>query len=356
MACKDCLLNCPEIISDQCVQYTGPEIPLLGICPGDSLSKFEAQIAAEVVGILDGTGIEPAGLTINCQFLKDIIGVSSPTLANVLNMLISASCSLRELIDEINEQIADNPVFNTACLTGLPSNATRDDILQAAILLLCSMKTIVDAIPATYVKNSDLTTLVTQIVNNIIDGGDTVVQNSTRMVPYSAMAYFGPLSNFDASGKGITSLGFDKIYLCNGSNGTPDLRGRTVVGAVRNVPGGTMDAAVDPGADPNNPDWALNDKRGENYHTLTAPEMPVHNHPISDPGHNHSLSFTNSIHAKDAGSTQVLSLGFNPINAITLNDRTGTSTTGITISSAGGSQPHINIQPSYCAYYIIYIP
>src|SRR5215831_14237164 len=102
MSCKDCLLNCPDIISDQCVQYTGPQIPLLGICPGDTLSKFEANIAAEVVGILDGTGIIPANLTISCSFLQGIIGVASPTLSNVLQMLITASCTLKDLIDSIN--------------------------------------------------------------------------------------------------------------------------------------------------------------------------------------------------------------------------------------------------------------
>jgi microcystin-dependent protein len=214
----------------------------------------------------------------------------------------------------------------------------------------------VDAIPTTYVKNSDLTTLVTQIVNQINSGGNTVVQNYSKMVPYTVVAYFGPLSNFDAYGIGVTSLGFEKIYMCNGSNGTPDLRGRTIVGAVRNVPGGvTLDAAVDP-ANPNNPNWAANDKRGENTNTLISSQMPVHSHAVNDPGHLHKLSYSNAIHAKDAGSTLVLSLGTNPISPRTIADTTETSTTGITLGSTGGGQPHNNIQPSLSGYYIMYIP
>lgn len=360
MACKDCLLNCPEILPDQCIQYTGPEIPLLGICPGDSLLKFETAIATEVVGILDGTGIEPSGLTINCAFLQDIIGVASPTLANVLNMLITASCTLKELIDGIEDEIGDNPVFNTACLTGLPDSPTRDDILQAAITLLCSVKTTVDAIPSTYVKLSDLTNLVTQIVTNINGGGGTVVQNNTKMIPYTAVAYFGPLSNFDAQGIGIVSLGYSKIYICNGSNGTPDLRGRTVVGAIRSVPGGTLDAAVDPTVNPNNPNWALNDKAGTTIETLTIPQIPVHTHPVNDPQHKHNILGISGGDNDDNNNTIRFAGGDKP------NDQSGfhftnvqacqSASTGITIGSAGGGQPHNNIQPSMAAYYIMYIP
>lgn len=361
MACKDCLLNCPDIVSDRCVQYTGPEIPLLGICPGDTLYDFEASIVAEVVGILDGTGIEPANVTIGCEFLQDIIGVASPTLSGILQMLVTASCTLKELIDEINTQIADNPVFNTACLTGLPSNATRDDILQAAITLLCSIKTTVDAIPTTYVKNSDLTTLVTQIVNNINGGGGTVVQNNTKMVPYTLVAYFGPLSNFDAGGIGIASLGFEKIYMCNGANGTPDTRGRVIVGAIRNVPGGVaLDAAVDPTVNPNNPNWASTDKAGSTTETLNISQMPSHNHGINDPGHKHNILGIMGGDDSNNNNTIRFAGGDKP------NEQTGfhftnsqacqTSTTGISIQNTGGGQPHNNIQPSISGYYIMYIP
>jgi len=348
MACKDCLINCPDIVSDQCVQYTGPAIPLLGICPGDPLSNFEAAIAAEVIGILDGTGIEPANVTISCTFLQDIIGVASPTLSNILQMLITASCTLKQLVDTINDQIADNPVFNTSCLTGLPANPTRDDILQATVNLVCSIKSTVDAIPTTYVKNSDLTTLVTQIINNINGGGGTVVQNSTKMIPYTVVAYFGPLSNFDAGGIGIASLGFDKIYICNGDNGTPDLRGRAIVGAVRGVPGGVLDSAVDPAN--GNPNWALNDRLGENTHTLTVAEMPTHTHGVTDPGHKHQSRYRQNMAPQSGSSTQCWA---------NLNDQfvdTTTTFTGITLQTTGGSQPHNNIQPSYGAYYIMYIP
>lgn len=360
MSCKDCLLNCPEIISDQCVQYTGPEIPLLGICPGDQLSEFEASIANQVISMLNGTGISPANVTVNCTFLQDILGSASPTLSNLLQMLVTASCTLKDLVDAIDTAIGDSPAFDTACLTGLPANPTRDDILQAVVTLLCSINSTVAAFPTTYVKLSDLTNLVTQIVNTINGGGGTVVQNSTKLIPYTAMPYFGPLSNFDGQGKGISQLGFDKIYLCNGNNGTPDLRGRVVVGAIRSVPGGTLDAAVDPAVNPNNPNWALNDKKGETYHTLLLSEMPAHTHTITDAGHKHSILGISGGDNSDNNNTVRFAGGDKS------NDQTGffftntqacqTATTGITINNAGSGQPHNNIQPSIAAYYIMYIP
>lgn len=351
MSCKDCLLNCDTIVSDQCVQYTGPEIPLLGICPGDQLSKVEANVITELLSLLDGSGIEPTDVTISCSFLQEIIGVASPTLSNILQMLITASCTLKSLIDTINTQLANNTVFNTACLTGLSSNPTRDEILQAAINLLCSINTTVAAIPTTYVKNSDLTTLVTQIVTNINGGGGSVVQVNQKLIPYAAMPYFGPLSNFDGAGVGISSLGFDKIYICNGANGTPDLRGRVVVGAVRSVPGGgALDAAVDPAVNSNNPNWGLGDKAGANFHTLTIPEMPTHSHGVNDPGHKHQSRYRQNMAPQSGSSTQCWA---------NLNDQfvdTTSSFTGITLESTGGSQPHNNIQPSIAAWWIMYIP
>lgn len=361
MACRDCLQNCDITVSDQCVFYTGPAIPLLGICPGDQLSKVESVIVADLLSLLDGTGITPAGVTLaNCQFLRDRLGATSPTLSNLLQLLVDASCTLKELIDTINAQISNNPVFDVSCLTGLPANPTRDDILQATILLLCSVKTTVDAIPSTYVKNSDLTNLVTQIVNNINGGGGTVVQNNTKMIPYTAMAYFGPLSNFDGAGVGIAALGFEKIYLCNGSNGTPDLRGRVVVGALRGVPGGALDAAVDPVGNPNNPNWAVNDKAGECFHTLSVAELATHTHTISDPGHRHSILGEMGGDNNDNNNTQRFAGADKGPNEsgffFTNTTACQTSTTGISINSTGDGQPHNNIQPTMAAYYIIYIP
>jgi len=347
MACIDCLNNCPEIISDKCVEYTGPDVPLLGICNGNSLSIVESLIINKLLTALDGTGIHPKDLNLEtCQSFKAALGSKDPNVANLLQTLIDNQCTLKALIDAQ----AEVPVaFDIKCLTGLPSNPTKDQILQAVINTLCTVKSTVDAIPSTYVKSSELTTLVT----NIIQQGNNGVPNyKDRMIPRAVMEYYGELSNFDNTGKGIAALGFDKVYLCNGLNGTPDRRGRVGVGAVRNVPGGSLDTDVNPMLPVNpNTNYALNDKFGKNYWTLSNTELPPHTHGVNDPGHDHSLPSDIQYNGNAAGGES----GTDE-KAPTANKRTGTSTTGITVNSSGGGQPHENRQPSIAALYIMFIP
>jgi len=56
----------------------------------------------------------------------------------------------------------------------------------------------------------------------------------------------------------------DGWALCNGANGTPDLRGRFVVGY-----------------HPTDSDYSVNKKGGEERHTLSTDEMPSHSHNVS---------------------------------------------------------------------------
>jgi len=44
MSCKDCFNGCAETVSDQCVKYTGIDIPALGIENGDSLASVESAL------------------------------------------------------------------------------------------------------------------------------------------------------------------------------------------------------------------------------------------------------------------------------------------------------------------------
>lgn len=355
MSCKDCLQNCAEIISDQCVEYTGPSLGApFNVCEGDQLSIFEANIVAVIQSLLSGTNVVPIDIT-QCTWFQQLFGTQAITANNILQTLVTGECNLNAAIVALQAQIGSNQngvVIDTACLTGLPNNPTTSQILQAVITLLCTINTTVTAIPATYVKLSDLTTLVTPIVNSVINGGSTV-QYSTRLVPFTAMSYFGPLSNFDNSGVGIPSLGFNRIFICNGQNGTPDMRGRVPVGAIRSIPGPALDPQVDPAVDPNNPNWAQGDRSGTNTVTLSVPQMPSHNHPLNDPGHSHTGSVFVDLN-KSGGSNPDLAL--RDLGTGNSTFTTGSSVTGVTIGQTGGNQPHPNIQPSISGVWIMYIP
>lgn len=359
MACTDCLQNCPEIVSDQCVQYTGPALATpFNVCTGDQLPVYDTAVVRVLQSAIDGTGIFPTPIDISiCTWIQQQFGILPLNLTNIAQVLINNDCSLYAMITSLQTQFTNSQsgtVIDTACLTGLPTTPTTPQLIQAIILSLCATNTTVASFPTTYVRLSDLASLITPIVNSIISGGSNVTQYNSRMVPYAALPYFGPLSNFDSTGAGISSLGFTRVFLCNGNNGTPDIRGRVVVSAIRNVPGGSLDPAVDPTVDPNNPNWALNDKAGETFHTLNVTEIPSHSHTVNDPQHTHTVlrgdgySGNSQQAAGRAGGGQ----GTNPqSNAIT-----GASSTGITLALTGGGQPHINIQPSIASFYIMYIP
>jgi len=136
---------------------------------------------------------------------------------------------------------------------------------------------------------------------------------------------------------GMISLWYGSIgsvptgwYLCDGTNGTPDLRDRFIVGA------GTS--------------YAVGATGGSANHTLTTAEMPTHTHTatstVTDPGHNHSalqggylVSGGGSGYGTQAGGT------------------TGTATTGITVAttnaSVGSSTAFSILNPYYALAYVM---
>ena len=114
-------------------------------------------------------------------------------------------------------------------------------------------------------------------------------------------------------------------YLCDGTNGTPDLRNSFIVGAGNTysvgATGGTADSIVV-------------------SHTHTATST------VTDPGHNHTLATTTGgLGGQDA-----------PTRALAGSTTTGTSTTGITVATTnattGTSGTNQNLPPYYALAYI----
>jgi hypothetical protein len=108
--------------------------------------------------------------------------------------------------------------------------------------------------------------------------------------------------------------------LCNGTNGTPDLRNSFIVGAGSTYAvgqtGGSADAIV-----------------------------VSHTHTVTDPGHLHNTASTG------AASTVINAAAGNTTGAST--STTATATTGITIQSAGSSGTGANLPPYYALAFIM---
>ena len=348
MSCENCLKNCGTTqTSDKCVVYTGDDIPLLGVCNGDSLFEVEEVIINKLLEITDGTGIILSELTLDCPFIVALLNGEEQTVSNLVQMLMTAACQTKEQLDALSTQVNASFSISTGCLT-LSANPTRDQVLQAIATKLCLMSTSLNAIAADYVKASELCTLVSACISG--SGGS---QEYTKMPKYIAMPYHGPLSVFDAAGKGIAAAGYDKVYICAGQTvGTftlPDYRGRSPIGANTNIVGGTLDAVVDPSLIQNSGYSIVpGTKKGAYTDTLVSSTIPAHTHAVVDPGHTHSYTRI------DMGSHPGGSSVNRPQTQVTAN--TTSSTTGITLSSTGGSQPHNNTHPAIGCTFIMYVP
>lgn len=93
----------------------------------------------------------------------------------------------------------------------------------------------------------------------------------------------------------------------------------------------------------------LKDILGEETHTLSAGELALHGHAITDPGHQHAGDGGGSFVMNDAGS-EYLSLG---ADRGTVHADTANATTGISINGTGGDAPHNNVQPVVAMYKLI---
>lgn len=147
--------------------------------------------------------------------------------------------------------------------------------------------------------------------------------------------------------------------LCDGTNGTPDLRGRFVISTGT---GAGLTAR------------ALGATGGTETHTLTTAEIPghthtgttasngAHTHTITDPGHTHTQTTINDDYnnsgANPPGFTADSSgsVTWNNINSsttgITVNSN-GAHTHTFTSDSTGGSTAHNNMPPFYALAYIM---
>jgi microcystin-dependent protein len=349
MACPDCFKNCGDKYgSDRCIEYTGPDIPALGICTGDTLSQVEAATAENLLAALDGTSIKPTEVTLeNCEWIACQLPNTNPSLNQLLQVIINSQCTLKSLIDATAQAPT---VFDAKCLVGLPSNPSSVDILQAAVNLLCTHQIAISTLPTTYVKQTDLQSLVLQIIQS-----NPTKVNFPKNVP---VLYTGPLANFDNSGRGIGEyLGW---YMMNGLNGTQDWRGRKAVGAVRNVPGAALDTAVNPSVQGAGVNYGTGDKFGSPFVTLLSSEIPPHTHPVLDAGHSHPIAkfWARSINYGNENSTRVLQegQGANSTLVTPITDNIAAkATTGITVGTSGGGLAHENRDPSVAAVWIVYL-
>lgn len=127
----------------------------------------------------------------------------------------------------------------------------------------------------------------------------------------------------------------DGWVLCDGTNNTPDLRNRFVVGA-----GDVYEVAA---------------TGGEATHVLTDAEMPSHNHTAtttSAGAHTHTIGAdTDAAKGSYCSSVHGASTGAEAFKGATSSAGAHTHTT--TVAKTGGSEAHNNLPPYYALCYIM---
>ena len=376
MSCQNCYNGCTDIISDKCTKYTGNNVPELGIESGDSLFSVQQSIFSFLLSVIDGTPIKPE---INqgyiCEKISQYLGEQELTLPNIINVILQTACDLQTQITNVKNSVdAINTAYTLNCVSGVTDNTNTHEVLQAVITKLCSVDTALTAlslnVSTNYVKLSELDDLIAAYVS----GDSTATKLYNKMVPYTVVEFYGDLTGkFDATGAGLGD--WEKIYLCNGNNGTPDKRGRVSVGTTTGMGGGTLDAAVDP-SNSGNPSYLLGTKYGNCMVSLNITQIPSHSHTatntVIDGGHFHYLSTVSGQTSKPTLSPTNYIASINntgndgnyvlggTLEALPSVGKSSSTTTNISIqtslSNVGGGLGHNNVQPSIGCYYIMYIP
>ena len=386
--CSNCYNGCTEIVSDRCVKYTGINVPVLGIQTGDSLSFVEQALITFLTSTLDGTGVKiDLGTTVVCELVNQYLPTCGDlSILDISKALIEAACDLQEQVDAIVAELAIlNGDYTIGCLTGVTASSDTHAIVQAVITKLCQL-------------GVDLNALTLELTTNYIsvDNIDSYIEAylaslpgtnlvSSKMVPYTPIPFYPTTvflaGKFDSTGAGLGD--WTRIYFCNGLNGTPDLRGRALVGITNGMGGGVFNTFVDPSL-PGNPNYTLGTLTGANQVVLGATQIPSHTHTASSAiagSHTHYTVVSGSLTSNNDNSLfdgtfagrKDQGLSSKAVNAAQdaydyeLTTSAGTIDGGktsdsglhnhtITVDNTGGNQAHSNIQPVIGCYFIMYIP
>jgi hypothetical protein len=198
-----------------------------------------------------------------------------------------------------------------------------------------SRKVMVDTTTAQTLTNKTITSPIVNTatvsggtINNAVIGGTTAAAGT-----FTNLTVTGTTTGITTIPSGIITMWSGSIasipsgwYLCDGANGTPNLRDRFIVGA-----GSTYAVAATGGS--------ANAIVVSHTHTATST--------VTDPGH---------FHTSPAGGNRSATGGVNGF-AFSGDYQTGTATTGVTVAttvdSAGSSGTNANLPPYYALAYIM---
>lgn len=281
--------GCFNPTTDNCVKYTGPAIPALNICTGDTLTEIEAVILRNIIDFATGTGIMITGIDFGvCSLFTTYVtccnasGDVPKSLKELLKIIFDTLCALDTRITSLETFVNDlkSGPYSTGCLTGLPASPTFKQIIQSMIIKICDIDSRLTTLAATV---AGLSTSLPATIGDFLlahinscqgpdvlkktgTGASANIQLSGATPIGGVIAYFGDLSLFDASGVGRTGTSACGWAFADGRGGRPNWQGVTLVGAA--VAGAPSNPAAGGGS------YSVGSTGGTPNVTLTAAQIP----------------------------------------------------------------------------------
>ena len=181
-----------------------------------------------------------------------------------------------------------------------------------------------------------------EIGEEIVDGNVTWITRHVKDGHVKGEVY--PMSGATFTGQGflihpLLNITMNDVHICDGTNDTPDLRGRFVIASDEQGTGTYKEGATG----------------GEYTHKLGVNEIPSHNHSASTNttgAHTHTVTSRISF---PTGDTHILSSAVVHSNNDTLNTTTSSSGNhahSVTVNNTGGGQAHNNMPPYYALVFV----
>lgn len=162
----------------------------------------------------------------------------------------------------------------------------------------------------------------------VIDPGSAWIEALGQVVASSTVPNLAPLlTNFQQGNEGA------------GNVRVPDLRGRSPMGSGT---GTGLTART------------LGQLVGAETVAITVAQLPVHNHPVTDPGHIHPpISGANNGFYAFRSDAATFGTSTDAVEKMTFSNGTTSATTGISVGNTGTGQGHANVHP--CTVFRVFI-
>jgi len=348
-----------DIVSSYCVNWQGKPFETLGVCTGDNLTEVGETILNELVKLEQGEGITIDDILAGCADLDLKIQNSDKSLKSFIKILLEQGCSFETAISQVTVQLNEAFQVDTKCIGEVTS---KQDFNQKVVDKLCDMQNQLTILQESFQEQegeqSEILTTIKEIIGDSIlnkitncngaivknGSGDTATLEFRGMIPIGGRIYGDfDLTKFDNTGKGVDI--YCGYALCNGKNGTVDMRD-FVPAMATNIPGVTrlFDHTTNVG-----------DNLGSNSVTLTIAQIPSHNHiinvtngPVSMTYREFSTTASTGTEYPLEGVDQRGSIKFRKDNVSV----TGTTNVSATSSNVGNGQSHSNIQPTHYGVWI----